>query len=177
MYSLNIEFPDRLAFLASNNILASHVSGHCSLLSRLFTVLYFPIRSSRSSNFALRAAILHECFQCNRYCCHLPDDCFVRSMKLSVADKCVWISPTLACVAWRFWLGALSNIGGRSGGRGRGIARRLGLRRSFARAFARVFAASPLSSAPDKTAMLRRLVRLQKSILYSQLWFYHWALL
>ena len=30
-------------------------------LFRLFTVLYFSVRSSRSSNFALRAAILHEC--------------------------------------------------------------------------------------------------------------------
>ena len=29
--------------------------------SRLFTVLYFSVRSQRSSNFVLRAAILHEC--------------------------------------------------------------------------------------------------------------------
>ena len=32
----------------------------------------------------------------------------------------------LACVAWRFWLGALSNIGGRSGGQKTAMLRSLG---------------------------------------------------
>ena len=63
--SLNIEFPDRSAFFASYNILTSHVSGYCSL----FSYLYIS--------------------KCNCYCCQLPDDCFVRSMILRVADKCV----------------------------------------------------------------------------------------
>ena len=61
----------------------------------------------------------------------------------------------LAFVAWRFWLGALSNMGER-GQRNReeiGFLFFTRLRRSFAR----VFAASQLSSAPDKTAKLRRL--------------------
>ena len=43
-----------------------HVSGHCFLFSYLYI------------------------FECNRYCCQLPADCFVRSMKLRVADKCVF---------------------------------------------------------------------------------------
>ena len=68
-------------------------------------------------------------------------------------------------------MGALSNIGGRSGGRGPRNREEIGagttknrflfflwLHRSFGCAFALVFAASPLSSAPDKTAMLRRLL-------------------
>ena len=33
-------------------------------------------------------------FTCNRCCCQLPDDCFVRGMKLQVAIKCFWTSPT-----------------------------------------------------------------------------------
>ena len=45
--SLNLEFPDRSAFLASNNILTNHVSGHCSLFSYLYI------------------------FGCNHYCCQL----------------------------------------------------------------------------------------------------------
>ena len=64
-HSLNIDLPDRLSFLASNNILTSHVSGHCSLFSNLYV------------------------FKRNRYCCQLPDDSFVRRMKLRVANKCV----------------------------------------------------------------------------------------
>ena len=46
---VSLERPDRSAFLASNNILTSHVSGHCSLLSYLYI------------------------FECNRHCCQLPD--------------------------------------------------------------------------------------------------------
>ena len=51
-------------------------------------------------------------------------------------------------------------------GKGRETARRLG-REQFARATARfacVFAASPLSRAPDKTAMLRRLVKSEHDV-------------
>ena len=47
-------------------------------------------------------------------------------------------------------------------GKGRETARRLG-REQFAR-FACVFAASPLSRAPDKTAMLRRLVKSEHDV-------------
>ena len=62
--------PDRLARLPSNNILTCHPSKHFSLFSNLYI------------------------FICNRYCCQLSDDCFVRSMKLRVANKSVSISPT-----------------------------------------------------------------------------------
>ena len=67
----------------------------------------------------------------------------------------------IACVAWRFWSGAQSN----ELGEGRETARRLGEgvgsneRKLVPALCARVFAASPLSSAPDKTATLRRLDR------------------
>ena len=61
----------------------------------------------------------------------------------------------LACVAWRFWLGALNNKG-RGGQRNckdieaGGFATRLC-------ALCAIFVVLPLSRAPDKTAMLRRL--------------------
>ena len=35
-----------------------------------------------------------------------------------LVSLCSSLPLRIACVAWRFWLGALSNIGGRSGGRG-----------------------------------------------------------
>ena len=62
------------------------------------------------------------------------------------------ISPlalALAYVAWRFWLGALNN----KGGRGQRNREEIGA----GAAWSFFLAASPLSRAPDKTATLRRL--------------------
>ena len=59
----------------------------------------------------------------------------------------------LACLAWRFWLGALNIKGGRRQ-RNREEIGRIG---SFARALRAFLRPSTLSRAPDKTAMLRRL--------------------
>ena len=69
----------------------------------------------------------------------------------------------LACEAWEFWWGAQTS----KGARGRweceeivaGATRRLLFFSRVRRSFERVFAASPLSLAPDETAMLRRLLQ------------------
>ena len=45
-----------------------------------------------------------------------------KQKQIGTSDCCrkcgCFVYLNIACVAWRFWLGALSNIGGRSGGRG-----------------------------------------------------------
>ena len=59
----------------------------------------------------------------------------------------------LACVAWQFWLGALKGRGGQRNCEEIAV-------RGFAThlcALCAIFVALPLSRAPDKTAMLRRL--------------------
>ena len=47
-------------FLKAANHSVIRASGYCKFFFRLFTVLYFSVRSSRSSALR-RAAILHEC--------------------------------------------------------------------------------------------------------------------
>ena len=69
----------------------------------------------------------------------------------------------LACEAWQFWWGAQTSKGARGRWKceeiGAGATRRLLYFSWLRRLFARAFAASPLSIAPDETAMLRRLLQ------------------
>ena len=56
-----------------------------------------------------------ECFEGKQ----IPDYIFNNTINyVTQCAKIITGNPTVACVAWRFWLGALSNIGGRSGRRG-----------------------------------------------------------
>ena len=64
------------------------------------------------------------------------------------ANKVIEVEDSIACVAWRFGQAKVVESG-----RGQWNCEEIGTPPSFARAFA----ASPLGSAPDKTAVLRRL--------------------
>ena len=73
----------------------------------------------------------------------------------------ITVHRTIACVAWRFWLGALSN----KGGRGQRNREEIGAGATFSRGFAarsralrtRILRLGRSCARLDKTAMLRRL--------------------
>ena len=90
--------------------------------------------------------------------CYLPSLCPEQSIQLRVSlditESCLQTCfEGIGCVAWRFWLCALNQR------RARSTLKLIFLAASplVLASFARVFAASPLSGAPDKTAMLCRL--------------------